>query len=79
MSFRRIILTEVKRRGLSGYALAKLSGLAIRTVQNYLNGAKDMTGEKLSKLAETLCLELRPIGDGTKRRAARSRARGKDR
>ena len=59
MSFRKIILAEVKRQGLSGYALAKKSGLPMRTVQRYLAGDGDMAAERLAKIAAVLGLELK--------------------
>lgn len=59
MSFRKIIAAEVNRRGLSGYGLAKMSGLPIRTVQAYLAGDYDLTGERLACVAEALGLELK--------------------
>jgi len=59
--FRRIIMREVKRQRLSGYRLAKLSGVAMRTVQDYLAGESDMNGERLGKLAHALGLQLRPV------------------
>lgn len=59
MSFRQIILAEVARQGLSGYRIAKLSGIPVRTVQAYLAEDCDLGGERLSKIAATLGLELR--------------------
>ena len=66
MLFRKIIQAEVTRQGLSGYRVAKLAGIPMRTVQAYLAGERDLTGERLAKLADALGLELRP-----KRRRAR--------
>lgn len=60
MSFRRIIRREAEQQGLSGYRIAKLSGTPMRTVQAYLAGDRDLTGERLAKIAEALGLELRP-------------------
>ncbi len=60
MSFRAIVKTEVDRQGLSGYRLAKLSDTPMRTVQAYLSGERDLTGERLAKLCKALGLELRP-------------------
>lgn len=60
MSFRKIILAEVKRQALSGYRIAQLSGVPMRTVQAYLAGIRDLTGERLARIAEALGLELRP-------------------
>jgi transcriptional regulator with XRE-family HTH domain len=66
MSFRKIILVEAQRQGLSGYRIAKLAGLNKRTVQAYLAGTYDIAGERLAKVAAVLGLELRPV---RKRRA----------
>ena len=60
MSFRKIIGTEVTRQGLSGYRVAKLSGIPMRTVQAYLAGSRDLTGERLARIVDALGLELRP-------------------
>ena len=59
MSFRKVILREVQQQGTSGYALAKAAGLNVRQVQLYLAGRQDMTGERLSRIATVLGLELR--------------------
>jgi len=64
MSFRRIIRAEVTRQGLSGYRVAQLSGVPMRTVQAYLAGTRDLTGERVARIAEALGLELR----GSRRR-----------
>ena len=42
--FRKIIKAEVKRQGLSGYRVAKLSGVPMRTVQQYLAEDCDLAG-----------------------------------
>jgi transcriptional regulator with XRE-family HTH domain len=60
MSFRKIIRAEVTRQGLSGYRVAKLSGIPMRTVQAYLAGSRDLTGERLARIVDALGLELRP-------------------
>ena len=59
MSFHSIITTEARRQGLSGYRLAKLSGIPMRTVQKYLACDSDIAGERVAKLAAALGLELR--------------------
>ena len=61
MSFRTIITAEVERQGVSGYRLARMSGVAERTLQAYLSGSQDLTGEKLSLVADALGLELRRV------------------
>ncbi len=61
-SFRQILQREIKRRGLSGYKLAKLIGPKVastRLIQAYLAGECDMTGERLAQIADVLGLELR--------------------
>ena len=68
MSFREIILSEVARRGLSGYRVAKMSGLPMRTVQEYLAEGCDLGGERVAKIAAALGLELRSKARRTKGR-----------
>lgn len=60
MSFRSVIQQEVERQGLSGYRIAILANMPRRTVQAYLSGTRDLTGERLAKIADALGLELRP-------------------
>lgn len=61
MSFRKILIAEARRRGLSAYAAAKLAGLKLRTVQDYFAGGSDMAGERVAALAAALGLELRAV------------------
>lgn len=61
MSFRRIIQREVKRQGLSGYRIAQLASMPMRTVQAYLSGARDLTGERLARIAAVLGLGLKRV------------------
>jgi len=70
MSFREIVRREVKRQGLSGYALAKRVGPRVsrRMIQAYLAGSHDLSGEKLAIICEVLGLELRPKKEGGKGR-----------
>ena len=70
MSFRKIIQREAKKRGISGYRLAKMVGpevASMRMVQAYVAGDADMTGERLAAVCKALNLELRP-----RKRKARS-------
>lgn len=62
MSFRKTIQNEARRRGLSGYRLAKMAGMPLRTVQAYLSEERDLTGERISMIAAALDLELKPRG-----------------
>lgn len=62
MTFREIIIGAARKQGLSGYALAKLAGLPMRTVQAYLSGENDLAGGRIEKLAAALGLALRPAG-----------------
>jgi len=57
-SFRKVIKAEVKRQGLSGYKIAQLTGIPMRSVQDYLSENHDMAGERLSEIARVLGLEL---------------------
>jgi lambda repressor-like predicted transcriptional regulator len=58
-SFRKIIQAEVKRQQLSGYAIGRAADMSVRTVQAYLAEQCDLGGERLSKIADVLGLELR--------------------
>lgn len=57
--FQASIQREAHRQNLSGYRLAKLTGLPMRTIQDYLSGNHDLAGERVAKLASALGLELR--------------------
>ncbi|GAG37842.1 unnamed protein product, partial [marine sediment metagenome] len=57
MGFRKAIQAEAKRQGLSGYRIAKLSGVPMRTVQAYLAEDCDLVGERVAKIAKALGLE----------------------
>lgn len=61
MSFRQVIQREAERQELSGYALGKLSGIPIRTVQAYLSGSIDLASRRVEALAAALGLELRKV------------------
>ena len=63
MSFRKTIQREVKRQGLSGYALAKMAEpiVSMRMIQAYLRGTNDMSGERLAAICNVLGLELRLV------------------
>jgi len=65
--FRKIILAEMERRGLSHYAIVERIADRIprRTVYNYLAGVTDMGGERVAILAQELGLTLRH-SDGRK-------------
>lgn len=58
--FQNIIQNEAKRQGVSGYRLAKLAGLKLRSVQQYVAGDHDLAGERVALLAAALGLALRP-------------------
>lgn len=60
MSFRRIIVKEAKRQGLSGYALGKRAEpeVSMRAVQAYLAGVNDLSGERIARICEVLGLAL---------------------
>ena len=63
MSFRKIIQRAAKKRGISGYRLAKMVGpevASMRMIQAYLAEEADMTGERLAAVCKALDLELRP-------------------
>lgn len=58
MSWQEMIQREADRQGLSGYRIAKLSGVPMRTVQKYLAGDSDLAGSRVEKIAAALGLEL---------------------
>jgi len=58
-SFREIIVSEVRRRGWSGYRLGKESGVPIRTIQSFLAGRADLRMAHIETVCRTLGLELR--------------------
>ncbi|MEZ6084807.1 MAG: hypothetical protein R3E58_12965 [Phycisphaerae bacterium] len=58
--FQKIIQSEAKRQGLSGYRIGMDSGIPIRTVQRYLAGDCDLVGEPHCEDCGALGLELRP-------------------
>ncbi len=57
MSLQEIIHREAERQGLSGYRLAKLTGL-VCTVQRYIYGETDLAGRRIELIAAALGLEL---------------------
>ena len=62
INFRKEIQMEMKRRGLSAYALAKAAGLSIRGVQWFLSGDRDITSRRLAVLLQALGFELKRPG-----------------
>lgn len=74
--FQVTIAQEARRQKLSGYALAKLSGVPMRTVQAYLAGDTDLAGRRIEKLAAALGLELRPARSGSKGKQKDAARRG---
>lgn len=67
MSFRKIIQREVRRQGLSGYRIGKLADMSPRTIQSYLAGTRDLTGERLAQVCRVLGLTLQPKRPRTKK------------
>lgn len=53
------ILREVEERELTGYRLAKLSGVGQPVIARFLNGSRSVSLETASKICEALDLELR--------------------
>jgi transcriptional regulator with XRE-family HTH domain len=53
---REKIKAEFNRQNLTVYKLAKLSGLQITQINNYLKGINDLQGENIDKLLK--CLKL---------------------
>ena len=69
-SFQSTIVREAKRQKMSGYRIARLAGMPMRTVQAYLAGDTDLAGRRIEMIAEVLGLELRPVVRGAKRKGA---------
>ncbi|MCH8805197.1 MAG: helix-turn-helix domain-containing protein [Planctomycetes bacterium] len=65
--FREIIRREVRRQKLSGYRIGKLADMPARTIQSYLAGTRDLTGERLAQVCRVLGLELQPKRPRTKK------------
>lgn len=55
---REKIKSEAQKQGLSVYKLAKLSGLQITQLNNYLKGLTDLKGENIEKLFKVLGIGL---------------------
>ena len=55
---RKKIKSEALKQGLSVYKLAKLSGLQITQLNNYLKDKADLTGESIEKLLKVLKLTV---------------------
>ena len=51
---REKIKIETSKQGVSIYKLAKLSGLQITQLNNYLKGLNDLQGENIDKLLKVL-------------------------
>ena len=67
IDFRTTIQRELDRREWSAYRLGQESGIPIRTVQAYLSGTCDLTGERIAIMCATLGLEVRRVrGKGGK-------------
>jgi len=60
-TFHRIVVDELRRRGWSGYRLAKEAGLPQRAIQFYLAGEHDILAGRLETICRVLGLELRPV------------------
>ena len=58
MRWQRIIQAEAKKQKLSGYRIAKMCGVPMRTVQAFLAGSSDLSSQRLEKIAEALGLDL---------------------
>ena len=56
---RHKIKTEVLKQSISVYKLAKLSGLQITQINNYLKGLNDLQGESIDKLLKALNINFK--------------------
>lgn len=54
-----LIRATIKRRELSGYAVAKLSGVNVAAVNRFLSGERSLTLESADKIMRALGLEVR--------------------
>lgn len=68
MGFREIVKREADKQEMSGYRLAQLSGVPMRTVQRFLSGTTDVTAHNLEAIARALGLELRPAARKSRKR-----------
>lgn len=59
MNIRAIVIQEAKRRGMSGYAIAKAAKLPMRGVQSFLAGEKEMRSDRLGKVLDVLGITLK--------------------
>ncbi len=58
-ALRQVIVSEAKRKGgLSGYRLAKLSGVAAAMISRFARGERTVTLTTAAKLAKALGLRL---------------------
>ena len=59
MDLRQIVIGEMESQGISGYRMAQLTGFNATTINSYVNGERDMTGERLEMLLDVLGLEVK--------------------
>ena len=58
----------IRARGLTAYALAKMSGASVDPIQRFLNGERGLSVATFDKLAEALGLDLVERKTTTRRR-----------
>ena len=56
---REKVKTETSKQGVSVYKLAKLTGLQITQLNNYLKGLNDLQGENIGKLLKVLNINFK--------------------
>jgi len=56
---REKIKIETSKQGVSIYKLAKLSGLQITQIGNYIKGLNDLQGESIDKLLKALNINFK--------------------
>lgn len=54
------IRKAIKKSGISGYRLAKISGVSQGAISRFINGKRNITLPTASKLVKALKLEMRP-------------------
>ncbi len=60
MDLRAIVLKEIRRRDMSAYRLAQLTGLPMRTLQRFTAGDNDLRLDALGRVLDVLGFEIRP-------------------
>lgn len=60
LTIRNTIIEEMARQGITIYALSGQSGVAYRTLHDYIRGKTEIGSDKLDKLLKSLNLIIKP-------------------